>query len=301
MKMYLFRTILLYIPVLLCVSGTPGQAQTAPGGNGDRSRIKIALNFYSFNTPLTEGGETVESVIDYCSDAGFAAVDATGYYLKGYPDAPSDEYINSLKYYAFRRGIQFAGTGVRNDFTLADADALAKEKQHVKDWIVVAAKLGAPTLRIFAGNGTASDGREWDEMARRVAAAIDECGEFARQYGVVLALQNHNDFLKTAEEVEKLFSLIHTDAVGLMIDIGSYRTDPYREIAQTIRYAVSWQIKENLYINGKETPTDIPRVMEIIRKSSYRGYVPIETLGSGNEKKRVSEMLSRIRQASNNQ
>ncbi|MDR3251040.1 MAG: sugar phosphate isomerase/epimerase [Tannerella sp.] len=239
-------------------------------------------------------------MIDYCSEAGFAAIDATGYYFKGYPETPSDEYINSLKYHAFRKGIQFAGTGVRNDFTLADAEARAKEKQLVKDWIVVAAKLGASTLRIFAGNGVASEGQEWDEMAHRVAESIDECGEFAKQYGVTLALQNHNDFLKTAEEVEKLFSMIHTDAVGLMLDIGSYRTDPYRETAQTIRHAVSWQIKENVFINNVETPTDISRIMDIIGKSDYRGYVPIETLGSGNERERVKEMLERIRKATNN-
>jgi chondroitin AC lyase len=258
-----------------------------------QSRMKIALNLYSFNTPLTEGGETLESVIDYCSDAGFAAIDATGYYFAGYPAAPSDEYINHLKYYAFRRGIQFCGTGVRNDFTLADDAARAKEIQHVKDWIVVAAKLGAPTLRIFAGAGV-PQGDTWDATARRVAGAIDECGELARQYGVTLALQNHNDFLKTAEDVEKLFALIRTDAAGLMLDIGSYRTDPYREIEQTIRYAISWQIKENVFVNGREMPADIPRVMELLRRNDYRGYVPIETLGKGRERERISEMLRRI-------
>jgi sugar phosphate isomerase/epimerase len=272
------------------------QDTAGAGATPVRSRIKIALNLYSFHTPLTEGSETLESVIDYCSDAGFAAVDATGYYFAGYPEAPTEEYINRLKYRAFRRGIQFCGTGVRNDFTLADDVARAKEIQHVKDWIVVAARLGAPTLRIFAGAGV-PPGDTWDATARRVARAIDECGEFAAHYGVTLALQNHNDFLKTAGDVEKLFALIRTDAVGLMLDIGSYHTDPYREIAQTIRYAISWQIKEHVFVDGTEMPADIPRVMEIIRRHDYRGYVPIETLGKGRERERAAEMLQRVHDA----
>ncbi|MDR1723911.1 MAG: sugar phosphate isomerase/epimerase [Tannerella sp.] len=261
-----------------------------------RDRIKITLNLYSFNTPLNKGEETLESVIDYCSEIGFAAIDATGYYFKGYPATPSDEYINRLKYRAFRKGVQFAGTGVRNDFTLSDADSLAKEKQLVKDWVVVAAKLGASTLRIFSGNGV-PEGRTWSQTAQQVALAIDECGEFAKKYGITLAVQNHNDFLRTAADVENLFALIKTDAVGLMIDIGSYRTDPYREIEQTIRYAVSWQIKENLYINGVETKTDVKRVIDILRRHNYHGYVPIETLGSGNERERIGKMFEYIRDA----
>jgi sugar phosphate isomerase/epimerase len=283
--------------ILLCLSALCSSVAYGQGeASRTQSRIKIALNLYSFNMPLLEGRETLESVIDYCSDVGFAAIDATGYYFEGYPQVPSDEYINHLKYYAFRRGIQFCGTGVRNDFTLADDAARAKEIQHVKDWTVVAAKLGAPALRIFAGAGV-PEGDTWDETARRVARAIDECGEFARRYGVTLALQNHNDFLKTAEDVERLFALIHTDAVGLMLDIGSYRTDPYREIEQTIRHAVSWQIKENVFIRGEETPADIPRVTDIIRRSSYRGYLPIETLGQGRERERVREMWLRVHRA----
>ncbi len=273
------------------------QAQPRTVGNiHESSRIKIALNYYSFNTPLRDGSETVESVIDFAANTGFAAVDATGYYFPGYPAVPSDEYINRIKYRAFWQGIQICGTGVKNDFTLPDPAAREKEKQLVKDWVVVAAKLGASTLRIFAGAGV-PEGYTWEQTARWIAADIDECAAFAERYGIKLALQNHNDFLKTAEEVEKLFSMIRSQAVGLMLDIGSYRTDPYREIAQTIKYAITWQIKENLYIDGVETRTDIPRVMEIIRRGGYRGCVPIEILKPGNERQRAAQMFREVERA----
>ncbi|MDR2497913.1 MAG: sugar phosphate isomerase/epimerase [Tannerellaceae bacterium] len=269
-------------------------AQKTVGNISERSSVKIALNLYSFNSPLSEGSETLESVIDYAASLGYAALDITGYYFSTYPAVPSDDEIYRTKYRAFRRGIQICGTGVRNDFTVADPAALEKEKQLVKEWIVVAAKLGASTLRIFAGGGV-PQGSSWDETARRVAASIDECAEVARRYGIVIAVQNHNDFLKTAADVEKLFSLIRSEAVGLMLDIGSYRTDPYLEIEQTIGYAVTWQVKETVFINGIETKTDVPRVMDIIRRSGYCGYVPIEIIGKGNERERVKRLLEELK------
>lgn len=260
--------------------------------------LRMALNYYSFNTPLTRGTETVESVIDFAADAGFDAVDITGYYMPGYPDVPSDDYLLGIKSHAFHQGMTICGTGVRNDFTLADPAALEKEKRLVKEWVVAASKLGASTLRVFAGAGTPT-GDTREATARRIAAALDECAEFARPYGVVIALQNHFDFLKTAEDVKMLFSLIASDNVGLMLDIGSYRTDPYREIEQTIEYAVSWQIKEKVFEDRFEggIETDMERIMGILTRHAYRGFVPIEILGAGRERERANEMLEKMRAA----
>jgi hypothetical protein len=60
---------------------------------------------------------------------------------------------------------------------------------------------------------------------------------------------------------------------------------------------VSWQLKENLYVNGIEQKTDVDKVLALIKKSSYRGYIPIETLGEGDPKEKVSVFLKEIRKA----
>ncbi len=92
--------------------------------------------------------------------------------------------------------------------------------------------------------------------------------------------------------------MIKSDNVGLMLDIGSFHVgDPYKQIEQTVKYAVSWQVKEKVFTNDVESLTDIPRVMQIIKKSGYCGFVPIETLGKGNEKEWVKDMLQRVQAA----
>jgi hydrogenase maturation factor len=69
---------------------------------------------------------------------------------------------------------------------------------------------------------------------------------------VIIAIQNHNDFLKTTADVDRIFELVDSEWLGLNLDIGSYRlADPYEEIQKNLKYAVTWQIKENVWMNGK--------------------------------------------------
>ena len=85
---------------------------------------------------------------------------------------------------------------------------------------------------------------------------------------------------------------------GLILDTGSYRQgDPYQQIAETIKYAVNWQVKENIFVNGVEVKTDLKRLFKIIKDSGYRGYIPIETLGKGDPKVKVAKFVEEVREA----
>jgi sugar phosphate isomerase/epimerase len=87
---------------------------------------------------------------------------------------------------------------------------------------------------------------------------------------------------------------------GLILDIGSYQKgDPYEQIKRTIPYAVNWQLKENMFENGKEVKTDLKKIFKIIKESGYRGYIPIETLGKGDPKEKVAVFLEEVRSALN--
>ena len=255
---------------------------------------RIALNAYSFNTPLRDGSMNLFDLLNFCSETGFDGVDLTGYYFPGYPDPPPDEYIYDIKKRAFTLGLNICGTGVRNDFCYADPAVREKEKDLVKSWIQVAKKLGAPSIRIFSGKGV-PEGYTWNQVSKWVTKDIQECAEFGRNHGVMIEIQNHNDFLKTADEVNTLLEMINSEWVGLKLDIGSYRTaDPYIEIAETIKYAVSWQLKENVFIKQVETPVDLTRLKGIIANSEFKGYIPIETLGEGDPFVKVKNFYKKV-------
>ncbi|MEZ5043130.1 MAG: sugar phosphate isomerase/epimerase family protein [Saprospiraceae bacterium] len=261
------------------------------------SRLKLSLNAYSFNAPLTKGEMDVDDLIDFCANNGFDGVDITAYYFPGYPAIPPDEYIYHIKKKAFLAGLEISGTGVRNDFTDPDP---AKRKAHldlVKAWIECAAKLGAPVIRIFAGTQEPA-GYTWDQVAKWLVADVKECVEHGKKYGVVVAIQNHHDFLKTSDQVLKIIEMVDSEWFGLILDTGSYRKgDPYAEIMKTIDHAVNWQVKEKIFVDGVEVETDLPKLAAIIKASCYKGYLPIETLGAGEPKLKVRMLLEKLRRA----
>jgi sugar phosphate isomerase/epimerase len=262
-------------------------------------RLKLSLNAYSFNDPLIKGTMSLDELLEFCSSTGFEAVDITGYYFRGYPQVPTDEEIFRVKRKAFGLGVEISGTGVRNDFTWSEP---AKRKENVDlvlKWIEVASKLDAPVLRVFAGTQkVAAEKRK--EVTKLMIDDIRTCVEHGKRHGVIIGLQNHHDYFTTAAEVIQVVETIQSPWLGLIVDTGSFRIhDPYEEVAKAVPYAVNWQIKEKLFINGTEVEADIPRIIGIVKSSSYSGYLPIETLGDGDPKTKVTALFGRVAQALN--
>lgn len=194
-------------------------------------RLKTSLNAYSLNAPLLDGSMDLEDLVDFCAATGFDAVDITGYYFKGYPDVPSDGYLFRVKRKAFSAGLEISGTGVRNDFTIADNNKREKEVALVKKWIEAAAKLGAPVLRIFSGNQK-NEGVGRTQVLDWMLKDIQTCVTYGEQHGVIIGIQNHNDFIQTAVDVNEIIESVNSKWLGLILDTGSFRIhDPYEEIA----------------------------------------------------------------------
>ena len=284
---------------LVAAAAIPTPAIPAPARVARESgvKLKLGLNAYSFDTLLREGSMTLADAVHFCAQRGVDALDPTGYYFPGYPNVPPDEYIYNLKQTAFVNGVAISGTGVRNDFAVADEAARKNDVQMVKDWIVVASKLGAPVIRVFSGR-VRPTGYSFDEALEWMVADFKECAGFGKQHGVMVAIQQHNDFLKTAAETIRVIDAVGSNWFGCILDIGSLRSgDPYAEIEKLVPYAVSWQINENVGRDGQEESTDLAKIKAIMDRSGYRGYVPFEALGAGDPRVKVASFLEKIRKA----
>jgi sugar phosphate isomerase/epimerase len=273
----------------------PLEAAVAPLKRTPGARVRLALNAYSFHRPLVAGAMTLEDVVEYCARQGLESLDATGYYFPGYPSAPADEYVYRLKRKAFLNGIAIHGTGVRNDFSLPDRAARLGEVQMVQHWIEVAQKLGASVVRIFTGRRV-PEGYSFDQVLAWMVPHLRECADYGARHGVVVAIQNHDDFLKTAAEVIRVIEAVDSEWFGLILDVGSLRRgDPYAEIEALAPYAVSWQLKEQVWYGDRPARVDLKRIKQIIERAGYRGVLPLETLGEGDPKTKVADFLQRVR------
>lgn len=272
-------------------SATARGAYTAiPRHSG--AHLRPSLNVYSFlellnaNAKDKTKGLDLFGACDFCAKVGFDAIDLTGYFFPGYPQAPADDYLIRLKRHAFNLGLAISGTGVRNDFTAAAPATRAEGVQRIKTWIEVAAKLGAPTVRAFADSQQpfktwqqASNNTSRDTVEAYLADSLRECAEHGKKFGVIVAVQNHGDFISTGAEHLSLLRRVDHEWCAAMVDTGKYLTpDPYADIALMAPYAVNWQIKETMQSAVDSPKVDLKKIVKILRASGYRGYVPIETL-----------------------
>jgi sugar phosphate isomerase/epimerase len=256
--------------------------------------ITPSLNAYSFNQALLEEGMSLNQLFDYAAETGFSAVDLTAYYIPGYPEVPGDQLLYEIKRKAFRTGISFSGTGVRNDFTLGDAGELAREIDHVKAWIVAASKLGAPNIRVFDGKAPSLNNSS-SPLHQQLIKAFRECARFGARHGVYVALQNHNDFLISSEEIIDIIQRVDSEWFGLMLDTGSVNgPDPYAEIEKLIPYAVTWQVKEEVRTGNGHEALNFERLTGLLQKFHYQGFLPIETLGEGDPREKVKALYQKI-------
>jgi len=254
----------------------------------------LCLNAYSFNELLLNGKMSLEELFTFTAETGLKGVDLTAYYIPGYPEVPEDKVLFDIKKMAFRMGMAIAGTGVRNDFTHAEPEKRASNLELVKSWIVAASKLGAPHVRVFAGKQS-PEGFSRDEVKSRIIDGFQECADFAADHGVMVAFQNHDDFIVSTEDIIEILESVNSDWFGLMLDIGSLPyPDPYVEIEKLIPYAITWQVKENVKTGDGSLPTDFGRLLKIVGTCGYRGFFPLETLGSGDPHEKVKALYQRV-------
>jgi sugar phosphate isomerase/epimerase len=270
------------------VGSTPGATTQPSAVAGRRARrvggpkFKTSLNVYSFQSAILGGRDgsaptmTLLDVLEFCARHNFDGIDPTGYYFPGYPNVPTDAYLAAFKKRAFELGVGISGTGIRNNFATADRAVRTRDIALAKAWVEVAAKMGAPVLRVFAG--AEDKGANRDDVYGWMSDALLECAEHGKKFGVVIGVQNHGDFLRTAEQTIHLLEKVNSEWVGLILDTGNFPTDPYREIAATLPYAVNFQVKESPYGRNSTVRLDLKRFVQILRAGEYRGYLPIETL-----------------------
>src|SRR5688500_7342353 len=214
---------------------------------------KVSLNAYSFSKLLNDfnkqrgGGISLMALLEWCAKQGFDGIDPTGYFFPNYPEVPPDEFVNSFKRKAFGLGLGISGTGVRNNFTTSDKAERNASVRHIKQWVEVAARLGAPVIRVFADTQMKSatwqdvaPGLSRDDVQKYIVEALNECTEHGKKYGVIIGVQNHGDFLQTADQLMALVNAANSEWCGPIVDTGYFRTpDPYKDIAQVAPHAVN--------------------------------------------------------------
>lgn len=253
-----------------------GAAAIEPIGRTRPSHLKLSLAAYSYRHLLDGPNRSMDlfAFADLAADMGLDAIEPTSYYFP--PDAGLEE-CRRLQRHAFRLGLDISGTAVRNDFCLAPGPAREASLAGVRDWVDRAVALQAPVIRIFAGQVPRGD-----TEAAAVARAIEglrESVDYAGTRGVMLALENHGGITATPVQLLRLVEAVDSPWFGVNLDTGNFHTpDPYADLEHVAPYAVNVQVKTEISRSetGAKEPADLARLVEMLRRVRYSGYVVLE-------------------------
>jgi sugar phosphate isomerase/epimerase len=241
-------------------------------------KLRLSLAAYSMRKYLAPGKSDSKKMdlfqfVDFCFEQGIPGAELTSYY---FPETVTDEYLLKLKHHCHMRGITISGGAIRNDFCQQDEAKVQSDIAHTKTWIDHYALLGAPVIRIFAGQPQKNE--DIGVTLQRCVQHCEEVSAYAAQKGILLALENHGGVTAKAEGLLEIVRQVKSSAFGVNFDSGNFRSsdDPYAELAMIAPYAVNSQIKTEIHTGGKDQPTDLPRVMKILRDAGYSGWVALE-------------------------
>jgi sugar phosphate isomerase/epimerase len=241
-----------------------------------RSLLKLSLAAYSFRAVLNLSRKpptmTFDGFIDLAATLPFDAVELTEYY---FPET-TPRYLAGLKGRCTRLGLDVSGTAIRTDFCINDGTRHKQQIEHCRRWVEHTSRLGGKTIRIFGGTVAKNDTEE--RARRQCIEAIQECSEYAGQFGIYLALENHGGITGTSEQMLALVRGIKSDWFGVNLDTGNFRTkNPYADLERLVRYAIVTQIKTEIQRERmKAEEADLKRLIQMLRTANYRGYVVLE-------------------------
>jgi sugar phosphate isomerase/epimerase len=270
------RAFLASVGTAAVAAGTPALGAIEPVKRHGPPRLRLALAAYSMRKALSAkpgepGAMDLAGFVDWAATLDVDAVELTSYF---FPEPVTRAYLHDLKRRCHLNGLDISGGAIRNNFTMPDGPELEKWFTHVDAWLDHYAALGAPVIRVFAG--VPPKGTSEDEGIGNAIANLKRACELAGRRGVILGLENH-DYLTKIDRMLPIIKAVDSPWFGVNFDSGNVDSaDPYPELAKIAPYAVNVQLKVETGPPKAKQPTDIPRVVKLLREAGFRGYFVLE-------------------------
>ena len=290
------------------VAARPAAAGQATSSIAPR-RIKIAVSTYSYWHFRTDK-YPIEKVIEDAARLGFDGVEI----LHRQMTDESPAYVNKLKQLAFKNGLALPMLSIHQDFISDKAEERRKDVEHTIRCIELAARLGAPAIRLNSGRWNTIPsfddlmkvkgdeppikGYTDEDAFRWCIEAIQACLPAAEKHGVLMALENHWGLTTKTENLLRIYKAVNSPWLGINMDTGNFAVDPYPEIEKLAPHATIVQAKT--YYGGGEWYTldlDYPRIANTLRQANFRGWVSLEMEGKEDPATAVPKSLQVLRKA----
>ena len=264
-------------------------AQPAP-----KYHLRAGLVAYSYRQQLAAKTMTYEDLIRKIADWGLDGLDCTVYWFPGTPNTPN-EYLASLRRTAFKNGVQIYNAGVRVQLCQPTPELQQAQFENIKKWVDVADRIGAPHMRVFGG--PVPKGADEQQAIAWAAEVLKRGAEYAGSRGVTLGVEDDGGLTTTAEATVAIVKKADTPWAAINADTGNLPKDGYAGLALMLPYATSIHLKRDIAgPDGKKEKADWNRLLGMIGKAGYKGYVGLE-YESTNAEAEVPGLCAELRDA----
>lgn len=266
-------------------------AFTASGDTlAGKARFRTAICAYSFRDALKNKTMTYEDLVRLAVDLNVDGLDLTVYW---FPNT-SDEFLLPLRRIAYKMGVEIYSISIRTDMCRPEGELREREVAEVRRWVDAAEKLGAGHIRVFGGNvpKTATE----EQAAGWAAETLKRSAEYSGSKGIILGLENHGGITERAERIIQIVKQVDSPWVGINLDTGNFRTDGYSQIEMCLPYAVNVQVKTEIRAEGgKREPQDWDRILGMLAKAGYKGYLALEYEAEEDPATAVPRLMKELR------
>lgn len=263
------RDLLKALP-LFSAFGTSSSVVAADDRSMSRARLRTAICAYSYRDALKKKTMTYDDLVRLAVELDVDGLDLTVYW---FPNT-SDEFLLPLRRLAYKNGVEIYSISIRSDMCRPTEELRDREVAWLERWVEVAARLGAGHIRVFGGD--VPNGATEDQAAEWVTSTLKRAAEYSGRKGIILGLENHGGITSKAERVVQIVKAVNSPWVGINLDTGNFENNTYAQIEACVPYAVNVQFKTEISENGKKLPSDWNRVLTMLAKGGYKGYLALE-------------------------
>lgn len=272
-----------------------------------KSRIKLSVSSYSY-WHFKGDKYPIEKVIYQAAALGLDGIDV----LHRQMESEDKSYLQKLKKHAFINGIAMTCLSIHQGFVNPDPEELKKHIAHTIHCMELAADMGIPCMRLNTGRwGTIKSFDEFmknrgqepaiagyteDQAFKWCIDSIQQCMKRAEELGVLLALENHWGLGSTPEGMLQIMKAVNNPWLQLLMDTGNFLEDPYDKLTMIAPFTCFVQAKT--YYGGGEwysLDLDYKRIVDILNKVNYQGYLSIEFEGKENPDTGVKKSVDLLR------
>jgi len=248
--------------------------------------LKLSNYSLNYSDKIVRGEMDVFRFLGLCRELG---LEGASLHIHDLPDTSSKTLARVRRAY-LDQGLSVAMVTVSTDFGRPDRGRDERFDQG-REAIRVAAFLGAPLLRVFAGSGAEAAARP-TAWARAVDGVRQVCEEAAR-VGLPIGLQNHNHggLCGTGADVLRFVQDVNHPNLTVVLDCGQFigsagaggapaarvnRADLIQSIQQTAPLARHVRVKfYRPRPDGSEPDIPYDRVLDILNGVHYAGFLDI--------------------------